>query len=152
MGKDIKIRTKLSEGKEREDRLRQRVSVAKCFTLAKYFRLLRISFSMKQGRQKRTKFLLNLWLHAHRWTYTHTSSIWVCEKSVSLLVNDTQWMWWERNMARLQVCLLLIQWEWMRLTAIHSNNTPAWDTHWSSHQSFPQAVDGSILLQYCFLL
>lgn len=105
------------------------------------------------GRTAKKKKRSRIWTEpvaACAYEPTHTSSVWVCKKSVFVLVNDAQWMWWERNMVQLQVCLLFIQWEWMRLTGIHSNNTPARDTHRSSHQSFPLSADGSMLLQSSF--
>lgn len=58
--------------------------------------------------------------------HIHTSE---CVRRAFVLVDDTQWMWWQRDMARLQVCLLLIQWEWMCLTAICSNITLQRETH-----------------------
>lgn len=78
---------------------------------------------------------------------THAPSFRVYQRSIFVLVNDSQWMWWERNMAWLQVCLLFSQCKWMRLAAVRNNNNPVWDTQQSSHKSFALSADGSVLLQ-----
>lgn len=62
-GKDSKLRTNLSQGKQREEKLSQRVSVAffrsqkakNCFILAKYFKLYRILFYEANSQKQDTK-------------------------------------------------------------------------------------------------